>query len=269
MTEPTEPPAGDPPGNEEAPWYDDLSEDAYNETDIGILKRFGTVPDLAKGYLNAFNLVGRTKIPMPETDDEWGEVYTRLGRPETSDKYELSVNAELADPVKDQMEKNQDWFKLTAHELGLNQKQAASMYARYSDMVKDTMEVQAGETASRKVAAEEELKKEYGQAYDGKMTLANRAIEQLGGDALIQAVAESGLGLNPAMVKAFAKIGELFGEDIGLDKQGEPLATPDDLQQQIDELMQKPAYLNAQEASHRSVVARVTKLMQQLHPEMG
>ncbi len=254
---------------DDTPWFDSLPEDSVNESDMGILKRFESVPELAKGYLNAFNLVGRSKIPMPESDADWDDTYNRLGRPEDSNEYELNMADDLPQELKTQMSENQDWFKLTAHEIGLNKKQADALYTRYTSMVGDTIKTRADTVTEEMRVATETLRTEYGQAYEGKLILANRAIDQIGGEALINLFDSSGVGRNPEVVKAFVKIGEMIGEEIGIDKMGEPLSTPEDLQMEIDTLMQKPAYINAQDPSHNSVVKKVQQFMKLLHPEEG
>ena len=65
---------------------------------------------LAKSYVNAQSMIGADKVAIPgkhATDEDWGEVYRRLGRPDTPEGYEL-VNE-----VPEGVEANDnilDWF---------------------------------------------------------------------------------------------------------------------------------------------------------------
>ena len=43
-------------------------------------------------------MIGQDKLVIPNnnsTDDQWNEVYAKLGRPESADKYTLDVNSEV------------------------------------------------------------------------------------------------------------------------------------------------------------------------------
>lgn len=62
-------------------WRDTLPDEL--KMDASLLK-FNDIPSLAKSYVNAQRLIGADKIALPgehATDDEWSEVYDRLGRP--------------------------------------------------------------------------------------------------------------------------------------------------------------------------------------------
>ena len=57
------------------------------------LEHIQDVGALAKSYVNAQSMIGADKVAIPgkhATDEDWGEVYRRLGRPDTPDGYELN-----------------------------------------------------------------------------------------------------------------------------------------------------------------------------------
>jgi hypothetical protein len=248
-------------------WMEGLPEDSFDERDSGVLKRFGDVGELAKGYLNAFNLVGRDKIPMPENESEWEEVYDRLGRPKEASEYQLSVDEGLPPEFAEAMSKNMDWFRATAHELGLNAGQTSKLYSSYTNFIYKEAQSQNDQVQSEMGTAVEALKTDLGEAYEGKMTLANRAISEIGGEDLISLFERSGMGRNPTVVKAFIKMGELMGEDVGLDVGGDDVASNDDLDTQIAEIQADKAYLNAQDPKHNVLVKKMAGLMSRRHPE--
>ena len=84
-------------------WHSQISPDLLKQANIA---DFTDVDSLAKSYVNLSQLLGKEKIPVPgpfATDDELNHVYSKLGRPESSDGYELSMNhlAEGQEPNED------------------------------------------------------------------------------------------------------------------------------------------------------------------------
>ena len=248
-------------------WMDGLPSDSFDERDTTTLRRFNTVGDLARGYMNAFNLVARDKIPMPQNESEWQEVYDRLGRPAEAKDYSIAVRDELPEEFKELMSKNMDWFRLTAHELGLNADQAGKLYTKYTDYLYDEAKSQSDQIELEMREAQEQLKSELGESFEGKMTLANRAIEEIGGEDLISLFERTGMGRNPTVVKAFIKMGEMLSEEVGLDKEGQSVDSNEELDAQIAEIQANPAYLDAKAPEHKVLVDKMAKLMARRHPE--
>ena len=57
-------------------------------------------------------------------------------------------------------------------------------------------------------AAGQELRRDWGPNYDANLGRANRAIQQYGGDSLVDLYAQTGVGRNPITVRAWAKVAE-------------------------------------------------------------
>ena len=248
-------------------WHENIPDGTFQERDLGILKRFGSVDDLAKGYINAFNLVGRDKIPVPESDSEWEETYNRLGRPKAAEEYTIEAHPDAPDQLRQNMEKNVGWFKQTAHKLGLTQRQAQDFYHEYSGLVTQANKTANDRVESEMTSAQAHLKTELGEAYEGKMALANRAISEIGGEDLIGLFERSGMGRNPTVVKAFIRMGEMMGEEVGLDKTGQSTDSNDSLDAQIAEIQANPAYTDGKAPEHKVLVDKMQKLMSRRHPE--
>ena len=90
------------------------------------LEHIQDVGALAKSYVNAQSMIGADKIAIPgkhATDEDWGEVYRRLGRPDSPEGYELTnelpEGAEASDDLL-------SWFKGAAHDAGLTPQQDVS-----------------------------------------------------------------------------------------------------------------------------------------------
>ncbi len=76
-------------------WKDSISEDFRNDPNI---EKFTEIDALAKSYINATKMIGQDKLVIPtnnSTEDQWNEVYSKLGRPESADKYSLDANQKL------------------------------------------------------------------------------------------------------------------------------------------------------------------------------
>lgn len=250
--------------DQQTSWRDTLPEGIRESAD---LTKFDSVDALAQSYINASQLIGRDKIPMPKSEDEWTETYNRLGRPDSLDDYEIVTPEGLPANLKTSTDNSIKWFKETAHEIGLNKTQASKFFNKYTTLI--TEQTQASQDKINQEVAETKvmLNTEYGEALPAKMVLANRAMDKFGGDELVKLFAETGLGRDPRIIKAFIGIGELIAEDVGLDKQGEPIESEGDLDAKILELQGRPAYVDAMDPAHLSLVKQVETLMKRRHPK--
>lgn len=228
------------------------------------LEKFSSVEALAGGYMNAQQMIGRDKIPMPKNDVELREVQMRLGALDAADKYTFAP-AELPEgmEVNANMESA---FKEVSHKVGLLPAQAAAIHKLYTDS-------QAADFNSKNVAADTEareasvrLRTDWGAQFDEKLALANRAISTFGGDELVNMLAESGLDNNPVLAKTFAKVAELISEDKLIDGAAIGLgSTPAQIRAEINELMSDSAYTDKYDPRHKALVERVMRTRETLH----
>ena len=111
-----------------------------------------------------------------------------------------------------------------------------------------------------------QLKKDFGPAFDERVTLANRALKEFGGDDAVNAIAEAGLQNNPVLVKLLANAGELLAEGSFTSGQqaGKFGMTSEEATQQISKLRSDPEfmkhYTNAGSSSHRNAAAQLEDL---------
>ena len=203
------------------------------------LRNFTDAAGLAKSYVQAQRMIGVDKIPIPgqsATDEEWNNVYERLGRPNAPDQYDFNA-------VDGFEEGDLASFKQIAHDTGLNGKQAQRMAKSLAE--KASAEIEAREAQATTLIGETkaELEREYGKALDQKMKMAKNAAVQLLGstEPLDNIVLEDGrlLGDHPAIVKLFVQLADAMGED---SLEGEPqelIMTPQEANRKIMELMAK------------------------------
>ena len=172
------------------------------------LQNIKDVNSLAKVYVDTKSKVG-SMISIPgedATQEDWGKIYDRLGRPESADGYEISMGDDVADDIKETISQ----FKGKAHEFGLSKAQAESMFKWYTD-TEQSINSKAMEAYNAKLAgAKDSLQKEWGDKYDEKMNHANIAASHYG---LMQELGETGLINSPAMAKLLAEIGANLNED--------------------------------------------------------
>lgn len=267
---------GTPGGGEPAPaaapatapdegnWYDSLPQDMREDQNI---TKFDSVESLSKSWLNAQRMIGADKIPMPQTDEDWGNVYARLGRPEDITGYEVTppegveLNAEL-----------QESFLTKAHELGLSNKQVQELSAWQFAQTQAGQE--ATDSASESALSEKmgALKTEWGQAFDQNTGIAQRAIAEFATDTdkdfLNNAVIDGvKVGDHPVMAKLFHNIGKSMMESGKLEGDGrESAMTPQDIEDKRNTLMSNPAYLDRKHPEHKQVARQVQQLFEQQFP---
>ncbi len=114
------------PSNEEiaVKWKELLPQD-IKDTDF--IKNTKSFTELAVQAVNAQKLIGgRIPIPKDDADEKaWGEVYSKLGRPEKVDGYKVERPANAADiGYSETLEKS---FLDVGHKLGLNNKQVNAL----------------------------------------------------------------------------------------------------------------------------------------------
>lgn len=173
--------------------------------------------DFANQAFNAHKMVGVDKIPAPGKDwgdKEWGDFYTRLGRPEAPEKYAapgLEAGKEAEYPVDAESLKK---IQAAAHSAGLNQKQFEAVVSVIADDIKasrTSMEEGQQTTLNQFV---EKIKGEWKDATKTNVELAMRAFDAEAPDELKELVAQDPLLANhPGIIKLFHKIGKSLLEN--------------------------------------------------------
>jgi hypothetical protein len=192
---------------------------------------------LVKSYIDTHAMVG-SRIPIPKEDDAdgWEEVYAKLGRPEDAAGYEFPTEG-LPENIQID-EQMVEAFREEAHRLGLNKQQAAALYRFELQRGAEAMDRIDQQRIDARKQAEEELRKEFGNAFDQEIRLAKGAVAKFGGDELAAMLDETGLGDNPHLVRAFAKIGRAIAEDeiLGEGAHAKPMHTARSAKEEIDRL---------------------------------
>lgn len=237
MSEEATPSAGSPDVIEAAPavsFLDSLPEDLRGEPS---LRNFNDVGALAKSYTHAQRMIGGDKIGKPQqswTDDQWTEHHIHSGRPETSEGYEFRLEGQLADSTL-------EGFRDSAFKAGLSGKQAQSV-AEFMDASLGQMATDRADQADTlRHEGEQELRQQYGKAFDQRMEMAMGAARQMLGDKvdILEEVELSDgrlLGDHPEIIRMFSAFAEQIGEDNLIGETAELVMTPDEARRQLAEV---------------------------------
>lgn len=233
------------------------------------LQNFNKMDDFVKSYLHSQKMVGLDKIPVPNkhaTDEDWKEVYKRLGSPEAADGYKYSLPEGHAVP-----EDTLKSFSEEAVKLGLLPNQADGIMKYYNEVINQGVNEQNIQAEEARTKAEQELRNEYGSTYDNKITGAkNLATATLGSEFLNSTILQDGskLGDNPQIVKAFAQLSEKLSEDDIVKGDTTSYLTTNEIEKQIAALQQKgSAYWDKKHPAHAIAVEEVAALIRKKNNE--
>ena len=244
--------------------FQELIPESYK--DEKSLQNFSTMDDFVKSYLSAQKLVGANKVAIPNkmaTDEDWDEVYKKIGRPDSPEGYKYSFKDDEIDQTS---LKN---FNETAYRIGLLPKQAERIIKFYNEMNEQQQIDQTKVFEEKQVEAMSELKKEFGPTYGKRLDQAKKlATETLGNDMLNNTILKDGsrLGDNVAVIKAFSMLADKLSEDEIVKGEGTGYITASEIEKEISELTEEGSpYWQKTHPNHKKTVDRVFKLREQLN----
>ena len=243
----------------EASWRDALPDDLKSNESLG---KFSDISTLAKSYINAEQMIGKDKMVVPganTTEDEWSDIYDKLGRPSAPDAYELTAELGEGEEVDAQLMSS---FKETAHKHGLSPAQAQGLLDYYNNISTQSMTDMANNSVLVQEQSQRELREEWGGSYEANLSQASNIGKQFFGEEIygLQMADGSQLGDNPTLIKGLAKMASVVSEDtlVG-DKQS--AASGGNFQQQINDLTApNTAYWNKMDPQHDATVQKVLAL---------
>ena len=257
-------------------WKASLPEDIR---DNQLIHNANSIESLAKTAIHAQSMIGADKLAIPgkwANEDDWNNVYTKLGKPEDAQGYKLEVKEGT------QVDKDiESWYRGLAHKAGLNDRQANTIFQEY--MAKEA-ELKAAKAPPSpedveiiKGEAEIALKKEWGKAFDTKMNEAKGVLTEFAPKDFDQLLTKDGvpLGNDPVFIKTLANIGNYINSKLGEDKmignKQQPQYTPADAEKEIAALRGDPRdggpYWDKKHPDHMRTVQQVQELMEYMHPE--
>ena len=176
---------------------------------------------MAKSLINAQKMIGADKIAIPglhSTDEEREAVYIKLGRPAEAAGYELKTNDIMT-------ENDIDWFQNVAHEIGLNPKQAETLFGKYTDLIGSVNETSIEDLQALSTQRFADLSKELGgdKIATEKLTAADEVVNQFAGnnaEEIKDLILQDGslLGDHPMFARMNIAIADFMAEKLGEDK---------------------------------------------------
>lgn len=202
-------------GEAGAGWRDALPEDMRGEA---ALARFDDVAALAREHVHLQRLIGRKGVIPPGAgagEEEWARFHDALGRPAAPDGYDLS-GIERPEGMA-WSDEAQAAMLARMHAAGLTNEQARALVAAYGEVQGAAWQDAAGAAAARLAETGEALRREWGEGFDARLDLANRAFADAFGEDVeaarsLRLADGSWLGDHPLVVRAFAALGARMEE---------------------------------------------------------
>ena len=245
-------------------WKDSISEEYRKDPNI---EKFTEIDALAKSYINATKMIGQDKLAIPtnnSTEEAWNEVYDKLGRPESAEKYSLDAKSKVVSLDENAVKQ----FAETSHKLGLNNKQAQGLLEFYKTNMEGTAQQAKIDTETAQAQAEQELRSEWGREFDTKVKQAGSLAKANMKPEILDMTLSNGtrLGDHPEIIRGFAKIAGMMAEDKIVSTESESVQSNQNIQDEIDSIVNDKAspYWNKGHPNHDKQVQQVYTLREML-----
>jgi hypothetical protein len=171
------------------------------------LAGFSSIGELANAYLHTGTDAQPTEAGGTEKPDDPADTV-----PDDPSAYELTRPDSWPENVP---WSEQQWTALAekAHELGMTKRQAQEVFNLLTEQVQSSYTQAQENFKAQKQEGLQKLQQELGDEYQGKLELARRAYESLGGEELKEFLAASGLDDHPTFVRTFVEIANRISDD--------------------------------------------------------
>lgn len=242
-------------------WKQAIPEEFRADPSLEAINDFSS---LVKSYVNAQRMIGADKIVVPHKHDDgtlFREAMYKLGLPKNKDEFKIE-----ADGVDEQL---LTAFKEKAYEMGVLPNQANAIFKELTSKYNELNEKTVNEYTSQMVEKQNALKKEWGEAYDNKITIAANAAKFLAGqdENLYNDIMSAEISGHPSVVKLLAKVGDMLKEDdLITDNSQKWGKTPDEIQKEINSIMgdKTHPYNNPSHPNHEKAVLEVNGLWKKI-----
>jgi hypothetical protein len=231
-------------------------------------KGYKTPADVVQAYAHAQKAIGADKILAPK-DGVWDpSALEKLGVPKELTEYQKALKRpEMPEGVK-----YDEQFEAAAlpalQAMGIPPAAAQKLLDMYAGNIVAQHDAHAKASAAAQAESQAALKTEWGNAYDQKINFASRAVLHIGGQELVDAMNQTGVGNNPLLVKAFAKVGEMLGEDtLKIGKADGMRMTPAEALSEANKIMRSEDYNSPDPNVRKLAVDKAQALFAQAYPE--
>ena len=235
------------------------------------LKSCKNINGMASQLVNAQKMIGKSAnmvvVPTEQsTQAEWDEFHAKTGRPDDTSGYEFTHAEEIGE-VNAEVETA---FKNLAHSEGLRPETVQKLIELDDQRILAMRGQMAKDAETELATCEEQLKTQWGAAYDERKHLANRMIEENTTEDTKQSVLDA-IGNSPVVADFLANIAKKFVEHkiISADL---TQPTPTDALAAAEELRNTPGYIsgelsNTSPSRYKQITKEITTLMQKAYPD--
>ncbi len=177
------------------------------------MSRYKTAEDVAKAYTELESKLGKSVVVPGEnaTQEELDKFYTRVGRPDTSDGYELSTVQ--ADGITRDAE-TEKVMSEKMFQMGYTKKQAREIWNYLLGETSKGIQKQKDKMAERIKTASTQLRQDWGADYDTNVVLMNRGVARFDDkDGNFKQFLNEGSGNDPRQVRFLAAVGKSMSEE--------------------------------------------------------
>lgn len=239
-------------------WYDELDADLKANPSITKFKAPG---ELAKSYVELSKTLGKDKVVLPtdkSTPEEWKAFWKKVGAPEKDSDYDVGDD-DMPEPIRISPEAKSALQK-KAIELGVPKHHFEELFKTFKGLTETKFKQETDKVANLRGESETELRKEWGAAYDAKVTGAQKVIDTFFKDKGVRPEFQI-LANDKGFIKAMADIAESISEDkiAGVARTS---MTPQEAQQELNNIVgnMKGPYYNELHPEHDAMVQKVLDL---------
>jgi len=246
-------------------WRDSLPEELRNEPCLDTVQDFAGA---IKQLVHHKKMTGMEKVVVPKADsgpEVWDAFYTAAGRPKTAGDYPVEVPEDLAELFS---QERVEAAKAFAHEHGFSTAQFDA-YMRYEMDAAQQMLTRMKEVQEQnRIKAVDQLKKEFGGAYEERMHIAKRAVAELVPDAEARMQLLERFGDDPMFIGFASTCGAKLVEHSALVAKMTQ-DTPKEAQAKITELRNTPGYMNGTISPEESarITNEISDLYKRIYPQ--
>jgi len=173
-------------------------------------------------YIKELQSFAGKKGDIPKSDasqEEWDAFYNKLGRPEDVDGYDFTIGDEFTKVVGEEsvpfFENAVEEFKKEIFKIGASAEQAEDLVDWYLGFVANSIEEDNKAVEENIETMESQLRKEWGDSYDGMMNGIEVMLEANGmPKENIEFAKEAGLLKDPSFAIALGRIATKFGDEV-------------------------------------------------------
>lgn len=244
-------------------WFDTLPDGLKAEKSLETFKG-KPITALVESHVSAQKMIGGSlRVPGKDAKPEdvakfKEEAYSKLGRPESADKYNVKL------PVVEGVELTEAQAKTffpVAHKLGLNDYQVEEILKWDADLTKANAPDHAKDFEKCMTALEkgDDNAPGWGSTTERYVNTAKRTLETMFHPSVAAQIVASGVGNNPEFVRGLARIGKeliedglILGEEKGITSDGKGLL------EELDKMMADPksAYHDKFNPAHEAAINR-------------